>query len=264
MGETKRLSAERLEAALNNVDGWSLHVGPQLRGHIAALEAEIARLKPSGQAAEDELLLVGALEHLHPKAGLLGFETDVVDAAARHLAAKAQGYEAAVADNAALLEFARAVDARRHALFDAASVAANAMEYGRHRDALLDVLSAHGGRSFPEGPHPGAALLEVVNAIRQYQRADEPDVSATLRRLLEERGRIAHMVDPEQHRKALVRARNDGVELAAVRLSARHEQLLAYAKENSSDVELATRYRYMAGECKVMANDVRSLKEPEQ
>lgn len=76
-------------------------------------------------------------------------------------------------------------------------------------------------------PCPGAALLaehakalEVVKLVRQYQRRDEPDELTTLRRLLEERARIFHMIFPEDHAKALVRARNEGREEAAARIEA--------------------------------------------
>lgn len=47
-----------------------------------------------GQAAADLSILSGALEHVSPKAGLLGFDQDIVDAALSRLEAKAHAYEA--------------------------------------------------------------------------------------------------------------------------------------------------------------------------
>lgn len=76
-------------------------------------------------------------------------------------------------------------------------------------------------------PHPGAALLEIVHAIRQYRHRDEPDELTTLRRLLNERLRITTMIDPDTHRKALVHAKNEGREEASKYVRSAGNSLLA-------------------------------------
>jgi hypothetical protein len=81
---------ERLKAEVMRLN---THAGLASQ-EVDRLKADLAHLKPSGQVAEDEALLVGALEHINPKAGLLGFESDKVDAAARRLAAGAHAAEA--------------------------------------------------------------------------------------------------------------------------------------------------------------------------
>lgn len=143
MSEPKLMSPEELDAALASGQSGCLEAylaSELIRAHIAALEAQ----------RSNEMQARGAL-------------------IAKKLALEA--------DNAALLEYTNRVDARRHELFDAAGLAVNVMEYGRHRDNLLDVLGRPGGPALHAGPHPGAALLE-------------------------------------EHRKALVRARNEGLEKA--------------------------------------------------
>lgn len=54
MTTPRKLSPEELAQVLRYVDGWCHErVSQSVRAHIAALEAELARLKPSGQVAED-------------------------------------------------------------------------------------------------------------------------------------------------------------------------------------------------------------------
>lgn len=117
---------------------------------IAALEAELARLKPSGQVAHDQTMVFGALMHVNPKAGLLGFDRATVDAALVSLAAKAQGYEAAVADNAARQ--------RVGAMMANACFNLSQREHLRpdERQTLDELRRAWDAL----GAHPGAALLE--------------------------------------------------------------------------------------------------------
>lgn len=177
---------------------------------LSEVKAELARLKPSGQVAEDERSLRSGL------AAFVFYETRrPLDDALSRLAAAAQEREAVLADNAALTLVAEAVRGITQDLAEN-GVAADCPYVSQERaQELLAIIDAR---------HPGAALLEVVSALRQYQHRDEPDLATTTRRLLEERGRIAHMVDAEEHRKALVRARNKGLEKAAVEADAAAER----------------------------------------
>lgn len=171
----------------------------QVRAHIAALEKERDELANGERAHGDVLDEVARLTAQKPSEDTLSAVTRVVaerDAALGHHAAILMAL-------APVAEQARAVFEVHHAPSHCA-LGLNLKVH--HGEALVGMLDRE---------HPGAALLEIVNAIRQYQRADEPDVSMTLRRLLEERGRIAHMVPPDQHEKALVRARNEGLERVA-------------------------------------------------
>lgn len=45
--------------------------------------------------------------------------------------------------------------------------------------------------------HPGAALVSLADAVRQYQHRDETTLLETFQRLMDERARIAHMHAPE-------------------------------------------------------------------
>lgn len=45
--------------------------------------------------------------------------------------------------------------------------------------------------------HPGGALVDLANAVSQYQYRDETTLLETFRRLMDERARIAHMYAPE-------------------------------------------------------------------
>lgn len=55
--------------------------------------------------------------------------------------------------------------------------------------------------------HPEDALVSLANAVRQYQHRDETTLLETLRRLMDERSRIAQMRPPEYIR-ALERVRD--------------------------------------------------------
>jgi hypothetical protein len=140
-----------------------LHVLHEDGGACTCGCPSVARLKPSGQDAEDVETLEQAVA-AYPER----FREDVRAALSR-LAAKARGYEAAVADTAAWRDVAarlhRAAPAARSGVDDDATIA-------QWDDAKANYYALRAQ------PHPGAALLE-------------------------------------EHRKALVRARNDGLEMAA-------------------------------------------------
>lgn len=147
----RKLSPEELEAVIP--DDMSESDGVALCGHIAALESENANFKPSGQVAEDVEIVVRTLcaadEDLVPTLA------PARDALAR-LAAKAQGYEAALADNAALVVLRFAAEPyrlRAHNLLVSKGPGWKAKE--PQARALLDACG-----SFDSSPHPGAALLE--------------------------------------------------------------------------------------------------------
>jgi hypothetical protein len=164
--------------------------GENLKDVAERAAAELDRLKPSGQVAEDEALLVGALEHINPKAGLLGFEADAVDAAARRLAAKAQGYEAAMAKAAEL-------ERQLEASMSPPSALAELIMVRAERDAAVaDNAALH-------------AKLEEVWLKVPVQHLEGLGVASVLRASQSGAALL------EEHRKALVRARNEGLEEAA-------------------------------------------------
>lgn len=121
-------------------------------------------------------------------------------------------------------------------------------------------------------PYPGAALLaehakamEIVALVGQYQHRDEPDVLTTLRRLLEERARIAHMVTPGDHAKALVRARNEGREEAAAWHDAKGdaERVWLDVNERLPNRPTVEAHRSFLECHRSSANAIRARKEPE-
>lgn len=185
----------------------------QRSDRLLTLEAELARLTPSGQVAEDEAVLGGALGDT-PDPSVL--------AALHHLAAKAQGYEAATVSNAVLLK-ALGPFAMMYCDTERAQSGppTTSKDWPAPRCGACAVCLA---RRCIREPHPGAALLEVVILLLQHQRSDEPDLLTTLKRLLEERGPVAHMVSAEAHRKALAEARNEGLEEAARHLEVYFDQ----------------------------------------
>lgn len=129
----------------------------EAQAEIERLKAELARLTPSGQVAED------AAAALAPFEGRV-FVPSVGKVAIARLAAKAQGYEAAVADNATLLE---ALDGATQLL--AEYDAAGAEEIDRH----IDVTDS--------AAHPGAALLK--------ERHEQAELVKMLGQALDRHGR---------------------------------------------------------------------------
>lgn len=105
-----RIAALKAENAQlqSEKDSLTLAYAQVVQERETANHPGIPESSPAGQVAEDEALLVGALEHLNSKAGLLGFEADKVDAAVRRLATADQERDAALADNAAVVERLRA------------------------------------------------------------------------------------------------------------------------------------------------------------
>lgn len=156
-----------------------------LKDALSAAQQMLARLKPSGQVAEDEELVRECFDHYKPNGqpALLALHT---------LAAKAQGYEAtvaeleagkklmaehmrqrdaAVADNAALVEHARTERQMLALLYhrikalgvhDATDTMTDAVTtVERWMDAVPDTY---------EQPHPGAALLERMKKLEETCR----------------------------------------------------------------------------------------------
>lgn len=272
MSTPKLLSREDVESATLAVttypnEKWDAAQVARLLGHIAALEADLARLKPSGQVKEDEALIRDVL----PRAVISGppgpgssIRPAPHQAALSRIASQAQGYEVAVADNAALLKRLGDIQAMAFSLRidghdgdeetgvhdpDCGRCARDAIEA-----AVADAIS---------GPHPGAALLEVMHEIRQYQHRDEPNLLTTLKRLLEERASIAHRVTSEQHRRALIRARNEGLDLA--RRKARELAAQCEAESKARKPGPSADGFGMAGMgCLDVANAITALKEKEE
>lgn len=169
---------------------------------LAALEAELARLKPSGQVAEDERRLSATLFDSDNVAWVNHDGLQEARELVSRLAAKAQGYEDAVAEQERLKTIAEQADTERgfaqkqtqheRSLKDAA-VADNAAllkiaapylqcQCGRARAAhgkdgrVVDMLTDGHGMAWGDGEvlcsgflevttHPGAALLERLLAL---------------------------------------------------------------------------------------------------
>lgn len=120
-----------------------------LLARIQALKTDLARLKPSGQVAEDEAAVRRVVEY-GPTNG--EWEENL-----SRIAAKAQGYEAAVADNAALLAW---IEEWGHAAWCA-----------REHDKTLPCTDGCKAAEVVAQPHPGAALLERMKRLEESKQA---------------------------------------------------------------------------------------------
>jgi chromosome segregation ATPase len=236
MGEKKQAPLERLAAVLSNVDQRAAALGREALAELTAAleqarrdaaeyrramheistqrdaavvraeaaEEELASLRPSGQVAEMLGELSSCLIHTGECRDNGGPDCTCALTHLPTLAAKAQGYEAAVeerdkawserattiaekhsavADNAALLE---ALDGATQLLAEYDAAGAESI------DSHIDVTD--------KNAHPGAALLEEHRKTTEALEACREHVRQT----------------GEKHRKALVRARNEGLEKAAV------------------------------------------------
>jgi hypothetical protein len=248
MSYTRLLRDDAVEECLalvareDGTGGGLPNTASALRGHVAALkserdewqrraesllkqaeglEAEAAYQKgrdderafsaPSGQVADDAAKALAGLDWGRIAEGQY-VTADESRGAIHRLATKAQGYEAAVADNEALLSAARNYDAFMD-LSEPWSDGDLGIEDASALNAASRVLHAVIHR-----PHPGAALLE-------------------------------------QHRKALVRARNEGLEKAAERMLFQRDALRARTDKNAAG------RRFGLEEAAAIA---RHLREPEQ
>lgn len=148
---------------------------PQAKAMLSALDRGkvyvdnlSARLKPTGKVAEDERCVRLVLDDVKPHPDDIGTPLSDADSALSRLAAKAQGYEAAVADNAALLGHLQRMVAE-----------VGAQETGTDDPAkmpgLVEYMLAAGAC---EEPHPGAALLEEAETLRQRQALWEEAANA--------------------------------------------------------------------------------------
>jgi hypothetical protein len=120
-----------------------------------------ARLKPSGQVAEDVALVRKAVDDSR----MLGYtaeDDEAVDALSR-LAAKAQAHDAAVASNAALLE---ALDGATQLLAEYDAAGAESI------DNHVDVTD--------KNAHPGAAMLEEHRKALVWARNEAREDAAAL------------------------------------------------------------------------------------
>lgn len=146
---------------------------------------------------------------------------------------------AAVADNAALLQFVGSV-----------MKAAQPWEWMINRARNLTLAA-----------HPGAALLEELQTLRAKHIQAEADRHAVHEALMWAGEWPLNMPPPsraitallEEHRKALVRARNDGLERAAQALLAKRDAILRGVKPGTRK-----------GGLEEAASIVRAMKEPEQ
>lgn len=148
LAEVGRLKGElaRVSTALEECDlerRGEKQRGNEMRDERDALRAELARLTPSGQVAEDVERLRGIFHAAPPWA------LDELSAALSRLAAKAQGYEEAVADNAALLQV---------------------LKDGRDSDEDDDAWADRAVAAI-EAAHPGSALLKEKQEQRETIKA---------------------------------------------------------------------------------------------
>lgn len=222
-----------------------------MAARIRELEAEVARLTPSGQVAERVASIRQIVMDFLPDgptrgdrladlailaAKAQGYEVmeqrlRAAEAAAvstvgglvegapttrinylqrlRALVEKEQGYEAAVADNAALLTW---IDRWGHASWCERNASITA---GCTEQCAANVIT--------QEPHPGAALLEQLATLRGVQAQAQVDAKFIHEALgwagewptsLPAPSRVVVAL-LEQHAKALVQAKNDGVEAAA-------------------------------------------------
>lgn len=104
-------------------------------------------------------------------------------------APESQPFDDAVAT---LLDRLQAAEADNAALVNGIGAFHEAWKTGRDTLALVALLR------LTSCGNPGAALLALHDAVRQYQHRDEPDTLATFRRLMEERRRASEYIPPEQ------------------------------------------------------------------
>lgn len=234
MSDPKLLNPEELAHVLSHVaDALGHGVAAELGGHIAAMEARnAARLTPSGQVTEDELeeqareVFDAALARReHAPAAAMEAVRFVISSLATKAArlhglgemhhAKAlrleEARDAAVEDNAALLERGRRL------LADDSDEAWT---------AFANCVTS---------PHPGATFLaehaKALKAAQQTLELQQAECHTLRRAFLHERHRAETTGAPPEHvynarwaeslladeRKALARARNEGLEKAAGR-----------------------------------------------
>lgn len=225
MTTPRKISPEEMAVLLGSLSpsavGW--RVIERLRAHIAALEAELERPKPSGQVAEAMEMLRMAWwaacgEECDGTNHAEGCEVKGYESALSHLAAKAQGYEAVAEE-------------RDAAVSRADYLAVLSVGQTEQMDGLIEALDTP-----PEGDP-----MDSVRAIKQERDAAVADNAALLAwidewghatwcdrehdkalRCTEQCNAGPMLQEPhpgaaslEQHRKALVRARNEGLERAA-------------------------------------------------
>jgi hypothetical protein len=217
----KRLRPEDLDEVRKAVEqgGPGVEVLRVMLGHIAALEAEFASLKPSGQVAESlQRKLDGLVAEDAATVEAYAFETGSVlpyqkdaRAALSRLATKAQGYDAAVAEKDQLrVTFKQELDAAQEDARQAgaewakmkaerdAAVAANAALV----EALLKTCRCGGtGWYYPPCPECGDSTWE--HACPEKKACDHSHLPA-----------IATQPHPgaallEQHRKEVAQARDE-------------------------------------------------------
>lgn len=218
----------------------------------------LARLKPTGKVAEDERCVRLVLDDVKPHPDDIGTPLSDADSALSRLAAKAQGYEAAVADNA-----------EQHRIMDAVWRKVAAVHYGglglkealdatHPGTALLEEHAREAQQAFMSGVSITSAKLldehrKEVEALKQALESQQAECHTLRRAFLHERHRAEAAGAPPEHaynarwaenlvadeHKALVRARNEG-----------REQIASWLGKQWGEYELAER--------------ARALKEPEQ
>ena len=167
-----------------------------------------------------------------------------LEAEIERLAAKAQGYDAAVADNAALL--AAVNDVLNFVHLHSPDMG------GNHR---YNFMPKHGPavarlQHLAAQPHSGAALLEE----------HREELAAAARR--HETTRATMHVREHEHRKALVRARNEGLEKAAATKEYHAQQHDKRARRKST--KRPGEWAQLAKEARADAAVFRAMMEPEQ
>jgi hypothetical protein len=168
-----------------------------------------------------------------------------------HIAALEKERDAALADNAALLSAAREYNAH----MDLSEPWSNG-DLGVEDASGLNAASARLLAAISdEVPHPGAALLEEVMALRERvqisERAFKQELDAAQ---TETRNAWAHATAKEaEHRNALVRARNEGLEKVAQALLAKRDSIMRGVKRGTR-----------SGGLEEAASIARAMKEPEE
>lgn len=225
--ESARKERDEARAALAvSVESTNTYVS-----RCIALRDEVDRLKPSGQVAEEvetvRLLLGGSSSP-----------------ALISLATKAHGYEAAVADNAALLDLAMMVVTTHHpgVICICPDVPKPGKPHWRDCEDAQALLAQ---------PHPGAALLEELRqaATLLHQRPGET-LPEAIRRVYAD------------HDKAILRAMNEGLEKAASMKEYHAQQHEKRARRKATMEPEAWAQR--AKEARQDADVFRAMKEPEQ
>lgn len=275
-----KMTKDHLADVLNELGCERPEATYAVQRHIAALEQHVSDLEKSLEDARkgrDD-----AVSHLANVTEVLVGERPVgmmPGTALEAARALVSDRDVALADNAALLPFVQ-------------EQALVACEEATDTASRCGGCASCEARRLVAGPHPGVSLIDEVPRLRvevatggeewlELQQALGFPDDGMIRSVLDVRDAVvgraeelvrlrecaqiasahgaacatAHMAEAEQHRKALVRARNEGLEKVRVEVERQASEYGAMRSGTAKDRELLL---------SDLANDVVALKEPEQ